>query len=129
MNVMRKLITLHVKDNDYLAFQRRFRYLIARHKELTSDSENFYHDLFLIGLREHQKAFVKTRLDEFFATGQDLITNININDLMKQLTNRMSKIKDERLKPQRANTATMTVATTSFTNSNSDFKCEICHLK
>ncbi|OAT01742.1 uncharacterized protein BDCG_17219 [Blastomyces dermatitidis ER-3] len=100
MNIIKELATLHVKENDYLAFQRRFRYLIACHKELASDPEDFYHDLFLVGLKDHQKPFIKTRLDDFYATGQDPIHNIDIEDLMKQLTNRTSKSKDERPKPQ-----------------------------
>ncbi|OAX77938.1 hypothetical protein ACJ72_07758, partial [Emergomyces africanus] len=89
MDIMRELTTLHIKDNGYVAFQRRFRYLVARHKELTTNGpEDFYHDLFLIGLREHQKAFVQTRLDDFYKTGQDPICNIGIDDLMNQLANR-----------------------------------------
>ncbi|OJD15253.1 hypothetical protein AJ78_04475 [Emergomyces pasteurianus Ep9510] len=117
-----KLVILQVKDNDYLAFQRRFRYLSPRYKKLASSSDDFYHDLFLNDLQEHQKAFVNTRLDDFYATGQDSICNIDMNDLMKQLTNRTSKTKDERLKPQRV-TTTSTASTTSTWNASSS-KCD-----
>ncbi|PGH28309.1 hypothetical protein GX50_08954 [[Emmonsia] crescens] len=101
MNVIKELAMLYVKDNNYLIYQRRFCYLVAHHKELVDDHDDFYHDMFLNSLRDYQKVFVKTKLDDFFATGQDSISNIDIDDLMKQLMNCMSKMKDtERLKPQ-----------------------------
>ncbi|OJD09981.1 hypothetical protein ACJ73_09989 [Blastomyces percursus] len=91
VNVFREFTRLQVRDNDYLSFQRRFRYLVARHKELCQGTEDVYHDLFLNGLREFQKTFVKSRLDNFYSTGQEPIVNIDLDDLMKQLTNRSSK--------------------------------------
>ncbi|KGQ02167.1 hypothetical protein PAAG_11122 [Paracoccidioides lutzii Pb01] len=107
MNVMKELSTLFVKDNDYLAYQRRFRYLVARHKKLATKTDDFYHDLFLNGLRDHQRAFAKTCLDDFYATGQDQIVNMDINNLMKQLTNRTSKTTEtERTKIPRVNAVT-----------------------
>lgn len=93
LNIIKELTTLHVKNNNYLLYERRFRYLVARHKELAGDPIDIYHDLFLIGLRNYQKAFVQTHLDKFYATGQDPISNINIDDLMKQLANRADKPK------------------------------------
>ncbi|EEH36558.2 hypothetical protein PAAG_06976 [Paracoccidioides lutzii Pb01] len=93
LNVMKELTILHV-NNDYLIFQRRFHYLVAYHKKLMNDSEDFYHDLFFIDLKEHQKSFVKMCLNDFYTTGQDLIKNIDINDLMKQLMNCMSKFNE-----------------------------------
>ncbi|EQL31026.1 hypothetical protein BDFG_06565 [Blastomyces dermatitidis ATCC 26199] len=91
VNVFKELTKLQVKENDYLTFQRRFRYLVARHKELCQSTEDVYHDLFLNNLQDYQRPFVKTRLDEFFSTGQGPIVNIDIDDLMKQLTNRTFK--------------------------------------
>ncbi|OJD09530.1 hypothetical protein ACJ73_10250, partial [Blastomyces percursus] len=91
VNVFRELTRLQVRDGDYLSFQRRFRYLVARHKELCQGTEDVYHDLFLNGLREFQKTLVKSRLDDFYSTGQEPIVNIDLDDLMKQLTNRLSK--------------------------------------
>ncbi|KGQ01329.1 hypothetical protein PAAG_12010 [Paracoccidioides lutzii Pb01] len=86
---MKELTILHV-NNDYLAFQRRFHYLVAHHKKLMNDSENFYHDLFFIDLKEHQKSFIKTYLNDFYMTGQNSIKNIDIDNLMKQLMNHMN---------------------------------------
>ncbi|KGY15356.1 hypothetical protein PABG_11657 [Paracoccidioides brasiliensis Pb03] len=106
MNVMKELSILFVKDNDYLAYQRRFHYLVTRHKELATKADDFYHDLFLNGLQDHQRAFVKTHLDDFYATGQDSITNMDIDDLMKQLINHTSKIKHSECKTLLVNTAT-----------------------
>ncbi|OJD21683.1 hypothetical protein ACJ73_06977 [Blastomyces percursus] len=91
VNISKELTRLQVRDSDYLAFQRRFRYLVARHKELCRGTQDIYHDLFLNGLRDYQKMFVKSRLDDFFSTGQELIVNIDLDDLMNQLTNRSSK--------------------------------------
>ncbi|KGY14785.1 hypothetical protein PABG_12279 [Paracoccidioides brasiliensis Pb03] len=92
LNVMKELTTLHI-NNDYLMFQRRFCYLVACHKKLTNDSENFYHDLFLISLKEHQKFFVKTCLNDFYAISQNSIKNIDIDNLMKQLMNLFSSVR------------------------------------
>ncbi|QSS49645.1 hypothetical protein I7I53_10056 [Histoplasma capsulatum var. duboisii H88] len=93
LNITKELTTLCVKNNNYLLYERRFRYLAARYKELVRDPSDILHDLFLIGLRDYQKAFVQTHLDKFYATGQDPISNINIDDLMKQLANRANKPK------------------------------------
>ncbi|KMW69509.1 hypothetical protein BDDG_13650, partial [Blastomyces dermatitidis ATCC 18188] len=81
--------------NDYLAFQRRFCYLITCYKKLVNDSEDFYHNLFLIDLKDYQKSFIKTCLNDFYTTDQDSIHNIDIKDLMKQLINHISKSKNE----------------------------------
>ncbi|KGQ00644.1 hypothetical protein PAAG_12699 [Paracoccidioides lutzii Pb01] len=93
LNVMKELTTLYIINN-YLAFQSRFHYLVAHHKKLTNDSENFYHNLFLIDLKKHQKSFVNTHLNDFYTTSQNLIKNINIDDLMKQLMNCISKFNE-----------------------------------
>ncbi|OJD23140.1 hypothetical protein ACJ73_05509 [Blastomyces percursus] len=75
--------------------------------------------------------FVKTRLDEFFATGQDPIKNIDIDDLMKQLPNRTSKRDTDRPRAPRANAAT-TDSNSSNNNtnasSNSSTKCNFCDI-
>ncbi|OJD11924.1 hypothetical protein ACJ73_09434, partial [Blastomyces percursus] len=131
LNITRELATLHVKDNDYLAFQRRYRYLIARHKELGVTAEDIHYDMFLISLREYQKVFVKMRLDEFFATGKDPIRIIDIDDLMKQLTNRTSKKDNDRPKAPRADAATSDNNGSNSNNnasSNSSTKCNFCDL-
>ncbi|KKZ68266.1 hypothetical protein EMCG_06056 [[Emmonsia] crescens] len=47
MNVIKKLIMLYIKNNDYLIYQRRFHYLVAHHKKLTDNQNDFYHDMFL----------------------------------------------------------------------------------
>ncbi|ODH45980.1 hypothetical protein GX48_07927 [Paracoccidioides brasiliensis] len=125
MNVMKELSTLYVKDNDYPTNQRRFRYLVARHKELANNRDDFYHDLFLNGLRNHRRAFVKTRLDDFMRQAKDPIVNIDIDDLMKQLTNPTSKTKDsERTKTPQANTATNDG--NHQPSASTSTKCEIC---
>ncbi|KGQ00647.1 hypothetical protein PAAG_12698 [Paracoccidioides lutzii Pb01] len=97
LNIMKELTIIHI-NNDYLTFQKRFCYLVTCHKKLMNNSENFYHDLFLIDLKEHQKSFVKTCLDDFYMTGQDYIKNIDIDDLMKHLTNYINK-SNEYFKP------------------------------
>ncbi|KGQ00738.1 hypothetical protein PAAG_12602, partial [Paracoccidioides lutzii Pb01] len=97
LNVIKKLTTLHV-NNDYLIFQRGFCYLVTHYKKLMNNSEDFYHDLFLIDLKKHQKSFVKTCLNDFYITDQDSIKNNDIDNLMKQLMNCMSKF-NECLKP------------------------------
>ncbi|KMW68989.1 hypothetical protein BDDG_13184, partial [Blastomyces dermatitidis ATCC 18188] len=86
-----KLMKLQVKKNDYLTFQRHFCYLVICYKKLCQSTENVYHDLFLNNLQDYQRLFIKTHLNEFFFTGQELIVNIDIDDLMKQLINHTFK--------------------------------------
>ncbi|KAG5300975.1 hypothetical protein I7I48_00825 [Histoplasma ohiense] len=76
-----------------------FHDFVNHHKKLTRDRDDFYHKPFLNSLRDHQKAFVRTRLDGFYATGKDPISNID--DLMKTKDS-------ERTKTSRANGATTT---------------------
>ena len=47
-------------------------------------------DLFLIGLGSWNSTFVRTKLDEFFATDQrnQPIKNLNLRDLQGELSNR-----------------------------------------
>ncbi|EEH41149.2 hypothetical protein PAAG_03435 [Paracoccidioides lutzii Pb01] len=67
-----------------------FYYLVAQYKELSTDTEDF-HDIFLLGNRDNQQVFVKTKINKFDATGQGLVSNIDIDDLTKQLTNCTNK--------------------------------------
>ncbi|KLJ05912.1 hypothetical protein EMPG_10664, partial [Blastomyces silverae] len=73
--------------NNYLVFQRHYRYLTVRHNKLDVTVNNIHHDIFLINLKEHQKFFVKTCLDNFYITDQNSIENIDIDNLIKQLMN------------------------------------------
>ncbi|KKZ62803.1 hypothetical protein EMCG_02846 [[Emmonsia] crescens] len=58
----------------------------SRRRELaTGEADDFYRDIFLHSVRDYQKAFIKANMDEFYATGQEPIPNIDIEDLMKQI--------------------------------------------
>ncbi|EDN03589.1 predicted protein [Histoplasma mississippiense (nom. inval.)] len=116
---------LHVKDGDYLAYVRRYQYLSARMRQLTEDrGENYLHDFFIIGLRDYQRTYVKSRLDTFYGTGQGPIVNLDINDLTKQIAHRMSKSEGTgRPKAPKANAATND---NDNTTSAATAKCGYC---
>ncbi|ODH28965.1 hypothetical protein ACO22_03842 [Paracoccidioides brasiliensis] len=68
-----------------------FIILLQRYKDLSTDTEDFHHDIFLLGNRDNQQELVKTKINKFYATGQRLISNIDNDDLTKQLTNCTNK--------------------------------------
>ncbi|EDN09156.1 predicted protein [Histoplasma mississippiense (nom. inval.)] len=113
------------KDGDYLAYVRRYQYLSARMRQLTEDrGENYLHDFFIIGLRDYQRTYVKSRLDTFYGTGQGPIVNLDINDLTKQIAHRMSKSEGTgRPKAPKANAATND---NDNTTSAATAKCGYC---
>ncbi|EER38852.1 conserved hypothetical protein [Histoplasma capsulatum H143] len=81
-----------ISDGDYLSYVPQYRYLSARILELAKNpGKDFFHDFFIIGLRDYQRTYVKSRLDTFYGTGQGPIINTEIYDLIKQLAHRTSK--------------------------------------
>src|SRR5882762_1916499 len=88
--LIQELTTLKLRGNDWTQYLNRYREIQSRLEELNVTKEDIEHDLFLIGLGSWNSAFVRTRLDEFFATGQrsQPIKNLNLKDLQGELSNR-----------------------------------------
>jgi hypothetical protein len=88
--LIQELTALKLRDNDWTQYLNRFREIQSRLGELDIKREDIEHDLFLVGLPgSWNSAFVRTRLDEFFATGQrnQPIENLNLKDLQGELSN------------------------------------------
>ena len=88
--LIQELTTLKLRDNNWTQYLNRFREIQSRLEELDVKKADIEHDLFLIGLGSWNSAFVRTRLDEFFASGQrnQPIKNLNLRDLQGELSNR-----------------------------------------
>lgn len=88
--LVQELTTLKLRDNDWTRYLNRYREIQSRLEELNTTKEDIEHDLFLIGLGSWNSTFVRTKLDEFFATGQrnQPIKNLNLRDLQGELSNR-----------------------------------------
>ena len=88
--LVQELTTLKLRDNDWTRYLNRYREIQSRLEELNATKEDIEHDLFLIGLGSWNSTFVRTKLDEFFATGQrnQPIKNLNLRDLQGELSNR-----------------------------------------
>ena len=70
MRLTTELKELYLKDSDYLAYQSYFNRIFDRLHTIGEDSfENLKHDLFFIGLRDWNKAFIKGKLDDVYSTG------------------------------------------------------------
>ena len=85
--LVQELTTLKLQDNDWTRYLNRYREIQSRLEELNTTKER---DLFLIGLGSWNSTFVRTKLDEFFATDQrnQPIKNLNLRDLQGELSNR-----------------------------------------
>ncbi|KMW69690.1 hypothetical protein BDDG_13841 [Blastomyces dermatitidis ATCC 18188] len=85
----KKMRDLRLKNSDFHTYLANFRDLKAK---LVSLGENWaectYHDLFILGLGDWQQEFIRMKLDEFYATKQGPIQNLNLDDLMDQLATR-----------------------------------------
>jgi hypothetical protein len=78
--LVQEFATLKLRDNNWTQYLNRFREIQSRFQELDVTKEDIEHDLFLIGLGSWNSAFVRTRLDEFFATGQrNFLSRVRIN--------------------------------------------------
>lgn len=87
----RDLISLSLQNQDFYGYLRRFRQVIARHKELSSSIDDIYHDIFIIGLGSYQSIFMKSKLDEFFSSGQGNPQNLDLKFLVDQRSSRVTK--------------------------------------
>jgi hypothetical protein len=93
--LVQELTTLKLRD-DWTQYLNRYREIQSRLEELNATKEDIEHDLFLIGLGSWNSTFVRTKLDEFFATGQrnQPIQNLNLRDLQGELSNRAQFMSD-----------------------------------
>ncbi|OJD26307.1 hypothetical protein ACJ73_02309 [Blastomyces percursus] len=91
LQTTKKMRDLRLKNNDFHMYLANFR---NPKTKLVSFSENWaegtYHDLFILGLGDWQQEFIRMKLDEFYATKQGPIQNLNLNDLMDQLATRVT---------------------------------------
>ncbi|KAL1958062.1 hypothetical protein VTO42DRAFT_5102 [Malbranchea cinnamomea] len=87
----REMIRLFVKKDDFHTFLRTFKRLEARYRDLATSLDDVIHDLFIILLGDHQSAFVKSKLDEFYSTGQGEIKNLPLTKFQNQLATRVPK--------------------------------------
>ena len=89
MLLIKELHELHIKDNDYLTYQNSFNHIFDRLKALGQyTADNFEHDLFFLGLGNWNKAFIKSKLDEVYATHRGPVQNLDLTAIQTQLTSR-----------------------------------------
>jgi hypothetical protein len=93
-NLLRDACALKLEGSDYFTYQSKWLKFRADLRNLEVSIDDVIHDLFIQNLGSWQAAFVKTRLDEFFATGGngESIDNIDIDDLMRQLQYRAQTV-------------------------------------
>jgi hypothetical protein len=130
LTTMKALLELRLKNGDYLGYMRTFRNLRAKLKALDSAlSDSAYHDVFIIGLGDWQYNFIKSRLDEFYSTGQGPIRNLDLEELMNQLAARVNK--NKMMDPSSTKQAKANLSTTSSSESNRRrprrSKCNYCN--
>lgn len=122
LTATRELFTLRIEGGGYLTYQRKFQKLQNRLFHLGCPlPDSVYHDAFIIGLENYQRQFVKTRLDDFYSTGRGEIVNLDLKELMAQLTNRVStKSQDNGKKSSQSSANAASLKKGSNGNSSSD---------
>ncbi|OKP10303.1 hypothetical protein PENSUB_4271 [Penicillium subrubescens] len=100
-NLLRDMCALKLEGSDYMAYQTQWLHYMATLRNLSVTVEDVMHDMFLLGLGNWQSQFVKTKLDEFFASGGngEPIVNLNLKQLMTALQYR-ANTQDPRKKGQ-----------------------------
>ncbi|KAG5288066.1 hypothetical protein I7I48_10151 [Histoplasma ohiense] len=89
----KKIRDLRLRNDDFHTYLATFQKLKTKLVSLGENwAESTYHDLFILGLGDWQQEFVRTKLDEFYATRQGPIKNLNLDDLMNQLAARATTI-------------------------------------
>ncbi|OJD09402.1 hypothetical protein ACJ73_10348, partial [Blastomyces percursus] len=89
LQTTKKMRDLRLKNNDIHTYLTDFRDLKAKLVSLGENwAESTYHDLFILGLGDWQQEFVRMKLDEFYATKQGPIQNLDLDVLMDQLATR-----------------------------------------
>jgi hypothetical protein len=86
---MKGTIDLRLEDNDYMSYMRRFKQLVNRLKIIGQGmADDVLHDLFILGLEKRQCNLVNQKLDEFYSGGHDEVRDLDLHELMNQLTAR-----------------------------------------
>ncbi|OAX83497.1 hypothetical protein ACJ72_02149 [Emergomyces africanus] len=123
LQTTKKMRDLRLKNNDFHTYLANFRDLKAKLVSLEENwTESTYHDLFILGLGDWQQEFIRTKLDEFYATKQGPIQNLNLNELMDQLATRATITANNR--SSTANSATNSRPSTA--SSNDERHCHYC---
>lgn len=89
-NLLREICALKLDGSDYMGHQAKWLSLMADFDRLDVSIDDVKHNLSIQSLGQWQSRFVKTKLNEFFATGGGgaPIKNLDLGDLMRQLQNR-----------------------------------------
>jgi Reverse transcriptase (RNA-dependent DNA polymerase) len=86
-NLLRDMCALKLDGSDYMSHQTQWLAYMAALDDLDVTVDDVKHDLFLLSLGNWQSQFVKTKLDDFFASGGngEPIVNIDLENLMQAL--------------------------------------------
>ncbi|KAL1955731.1 hypothetical protein VTO42DRAFT_8129 [Malbranchea cinnamomea] len=114
LQTLREMIRLSIKKDDFHTFLRIFKRLEARYRDLATSLDDVIHDLFIILLGDHQSAFVKSKLDEFYSTGQGEIKNLPLTEFQNQLARRAPRKNRRQQQPsQQPNSANSAMESTT----------------
>ncbi|KAL4864492.1 hypothetical protein BDV12DRAFT_201102 [Aspergillus spectabilis] len=88
IQAIESLRNLRLQNGNYFEYQRRFKALKATIDTFEPTVEDFYHDFFVKGLGNWQQTFMQSKLDDFYSTRRGPIQNIDLLELMNQLSKR-----------------------------------------
>ena len=77
-------------QGDYVSMLLDFQRITAQLRKMNVSFEDFCHDYLVCLLGQWQQQFVRTKLDEFFASGRGPIQNMDVKTLINQLIARAS---------------------------------------
>ncbi|KAF7174611.1 hypothetical protein CNMCM6106_009513 [Aspergillus hiratsukae] len=85
-NLLRDMCALKLDGSDYMGHQAKWLKLMADLDRLDVTIDDVKHDLFIQSLGSWQSGFVKSKLDEFFATGVAIPSADTVAEAYKRST-------------------------------------------
>ncbi|KAN0068860.1 hypothetical protein V8E54_013029 [Elaphomyces granulatus] len=105
LNLVKALQELTIQGEDYRSLLLKFRKIMQRLQAMEITADDFFHDLFITAIRDYNKLYVDSQLDDYFAANQTTpINNLDLRKFQDALLHR-SEVKEKGMKESKANVA------------------------
>jgi Pol polyprotein len=118
LNLVKALQELTIQGEDYRSLLHKFRKIMQRLQAMEITADDFFHDLFITAIKDYNKLYVDSQLDDYFAANQTTpINNLDLRKFQDALLHR-SEVKEKGMKESKANVASDSSDTSNNRNWN-----------
>ena len=101
LGMVKALRELYIQNNNFNGFLFKFRKLTQRLHKMDITVEDLLHDMFITSLKDYNKQFVDSQLDDYFASNRTLpINNLDLKRFQEALLHRRKRI-NKSLRPMK----------------------------